>query len=243
MSRPFFYHGTTKILVAAFASLFNDIHIQKEIDDGNHTLALYKVPLRFSPKDKVLSVMREKPRPNDGTPFMANSPMIAYEIADINYAPDRATSQLNRMPGGMYNRVPYNFVFNMYITAKKLDHALQIMEQIVPFFSPSVNIQINQFVDNFKPTNIPLALNSVGLEIDYEGPASDNRNIIITMVFTMQAFYYRNETPGSVIKKTIMNVGDLQSEELWASLTSEVVPRTANKTDPYEIIDNEEILT
>lgn len=235
--REYFYFGTIKKYTAVFSSIFKGIRIQKVQNNAN---IYVEVPVRFAQKQKTRDANKTYPDMDNLAGFTGASAMISYEITDMQYAPDRATSQFNQFSKNdkvSYNRSPYDLTFNVSITAGRLDDALQIVEQIVPYFTPSINITLDE--GEFGINNIPIVLNSIGSSIEYEGLVSDTRSIIFTLVFTLKGWLYRNNRIANMISKTILNIGDLDDNSLFYSYESEVVPNNATITDEHEIIRTE----
>jgi hypothetical protein len=235
--REYFYFGTIKRYTAVFSSIFKGIRVQKV---QNNTNISVEVPVRFAQKQKTRDANKTYPDMDNLSGFTGASAMISYEIVDMQYAADRATSQFNQFAKNnkvSYNRSPYDLTFNVSITAGRLDDALQVIEQIVPYFTPSINITLDE--GEFGINNIPIVLNSIGSSIEYEGLVSDTRTIIFTLVFTLKGWLYRNNRIANMISKTILNIGDFDDESLFYSYESEVVPNDAVITDEYEIIRTE----
>lgn len=231
-NREYFYFGTIKRYTAIFSSIFKGIRIQKQLGD---TITSVEVPIRFAQKQKTRDANKTYPDMGTLAGFTGASAMISYELIDMQYSSERTTSQFNQFSANnkaSYNRSPYDITFNVSITAGKLDDALQIVEQIVPFFTPSLNVTIDE--GEFGINNIPIVLNSIGSSIDYEGMVEEPRAIIFTLVFTLKGWLYRNNRVANVIKTTIINFGN-EDDELFATNISEIVPLDASKTDQYTI--------
>ena len=56
--------------------------------------------------------------------------------------------------------VPYNINFTLYILAKNSDDALQIVEQILPFFQPDYTITMKDNPDMGTVKDIPVISSS-----------------------------------------------------------------------------------
>ena len=136
-----FYHETIRKVVVAFGSMFNDIHLVRKDNDGNISQSM-KVPLAYGPRQKFLVRLREDV---DLTKQVAVTlPRIGFEISGITYDPARKLNrvqQFKKVKGSkstqldtQYMPVPYNIEFGLYIMAKQSDDALQIVEQILPYF-------------------------------------------------------------------------------------------------------------
>ena len=235
--RDYFYHGSIKRYTAVFSSLFADITIKKKTRNGEDMFL--EVPVRFAQKQKSRDINKNYPelegKSNGG--FSKPSTMISYEIIDMQYATERMTSQFNKFAKdnvGSFNRTPYDITYNVHVSADKLNDGFQIIEQIIPFFTPSINVQIDEGV--FGICNVPISLLAVSSNIDYSGLVSDKRIIEFTMIFVVRGWLYRDTATAHRISKTIFNLGDYRTEEIYETQTHEVSPRTAGPNDEYTII-------
>ena len=97
--------------------------------------------------------------------------------------------------------VPYNIDFELYTMAKNSDDALQIVEQILPYFQPEYSITINDVVEMNNKRDVPIVLNSISYEDNYEGEFAERRAIIYTLSFTAKMYLYGPVQTAQVIKK------------------------------------------
>lgn len=238
MKRPIFYHGTIKRLIVIFGALFNEVYYK------NNNNELIKVPLFFAQREKFLVKRTEGQDINRLNEDMTY-PRMAFELDGMNYAPERQTNVMNKMrplknSKYQYNRVAYDFTFNLKITTKYMEQSLKIVEQILPLFSPSFNVLVNE-IDGFDTeTDIPIILNSVVPSVEYEGNFDGQRNIIWTLNFTVKAFLYNDTKTSEVIKKAIATLSPNNFDTMFEQYTATVVPRNAEQDDPHVI--EEEII-
>ena len=138
-----FYHETIRKVVVAFGTLFNGIQLVRKDNDGTIVQSM-KVPLAYGPRQKFLVRLREDP---DLTKQVAITlPRIGFEIQNLTYDPSRKLNRVQKFKKTktgnnskldiQYMPVPYNLDFELYIMAKNSDDALQIVEQILPYFQP-----------------------------------------------------------------------------------------------------------
>jgi len=202
-----FYHETIRKVVVAFGSMFNDIHLVKKDNDGNIQQSM-KVPLAYGPRQKFLVRLREDA---DLTKAVAVTlPRIGFEISGISYDPTRKLNrvqQFKKVKGSkstqldtQYMPVPYNMEFGLYIMAKQSDDALQIVEQILPYFQPDYTVTVNDNTNMGIKRDVPVVLNSVGYEDTYEGDFTSRTTIIYSLTFTAKFYLYGPVTSTKVIK-------------------------------------------
>ena len=202
-----FYHETMRKVVVAFGTIFNNIHLVRKDNDGN-IIQTMKVPLAYGPREKFLVRLREDA---DLTKQVAVTlPRIGFEIANLSYDSARKLNRVQRMKkvkgskanqlDTQYMPVPYNLEFTLYIMAKQSDDALQIVEQILPYFQPDYTVTINDMTDMGIKRDVPLVLNSVAYEDNYEGEFQARRALIYTLSFTAKFYLYGPVTSAKVIK-------------------------------------------
>ena len=202
-----FYHETIRSVVVAFGTVFNNIQLVRKDNDGNIKQTL-KVPLAYGPRQKFLVRLAEDP---DLTKKIAVTlPRIGFEIAQLSYDPSRKLNRVQKfkkVKGANSNRldtqfmpVPYNIGFQLYILSKQSDDALQIVEQILPFFQPDYTLTINDMADMGIKRDVPIILNSVTYEDNYAGDFQSRRAIIYTLTFTTKFYLYGPVTSSKVIK-------------------------------------------
>tara|TARA_R110002012_G_scaffold87135_1_gene215726 strand:- start:1708 stop:2583 length:876 start_codon:yes stop_codon:yes gene_type:complete len=208
MFRPF-YNESIRRLVVAFGSLFNNIQLESTNSSGSKEYI--RVPLSYGPKEKFLRRIEEESSISDGTKVQITLPRLGFDITDISYDAARKRNTLEKrlvQLGGTagtasysYAEVPYNFSFSLYGFVKNMTDALQMTEQILPYFTPEFNVTIN-FGDINRKVDIPIILNNVSIEQDYEGDFESRRNITTQYDFTVKSYVYGEAREKSVINYT-----------------------------------------
>ena len=202
-----FYHETIRNIVIAFGTMFNDIQLVRKDNSGTITQTM-KVPLAYGPREKFLVRLREDA---DLTKQVAITlPRIGFEIQNLAYDSARKMSRVQRFKkvkgantkqlDTQYMPVPYNLEFELYVMAKQSDDALQIVEQILPYFQPDYALTINDMADMGITRDIPIVLNSIGYEDSYDGDFTTRRALIYTLSFTTKFYLYGPVTSAKVIK-------------------------------------------
>ena len=202
-----FYHETMRKVVVAFGTIFNNINIVRKNNSGT-VIQRMKVPLAYGPAQKFLTRL-------DNDPSLKNKvavtlPRIGFEIANLAYDPVRKlnrvqkfkkvkSSDTNRLDV-QYMPVPYNLDFTLYVMAKNSDDALQVVEQILPYFQPDYTITINDMADMGIKRDVPIILSSVSYEDSYQGNFEERRAIIYTLTFTAKFYLYGPVTSDKVIR-------------------------------------------
>lgn len=188
-------HRTLRKYVIYFGTLFDNLYITRE-DNSGETVQTMKVPLNYGPKEKYLARL-------EGNPDLSNQvaltlPRMAFELANINYAPERKTATLNKIVyidpvNGVkyqYAPVPYDMEFNLYIMVKNAEDGTMIIEQILPYFTPEWTSTLNILPDMNYKLDVPVILTNVTQEDTYEGNFETRRAIIWTLNFTMKGLLF-----------------------------------------------------
>ena len=202
-----FYHETTRKVVVAFGTLFNGITLVRKDNRGTIQQSM-KVPLAYGPRQKYLVRLADDPDLSKST--AVTLPRIGFEIAGISYDPARKLQRVQKFKkvkgakasqlDTQFMPVPYNIDFELYILSKQSDDALQIVEQILPYFQPDYTVTINDNTDMGIKRDVPVVLNSIAYEDDYQGDFASRRAIIYTLSFTAKFYLYGPVTSSKVIK-------------------------------------------
>ena len=172
-----FYHQKLRKSVAVFGTLFSDLYVIRSNSSGQ-VISQVKVPLSYAPQRKFLDRIRSQPDLLEDSKVAVKLPRMSFEITTIAYDPARQLQKTNNFTQSgsgygnrnkFYSFVPYNVGFQLSIYAKNQDDALQIVEQILPYFNPQYVLTMKPFADypDIKE-DIPIALVGVDFADDYE---------------------------------------------------------------------------
>ena len=207
MLGTYFYHEILRKTVIGFGTLFNNINIRHKDASGSN-FSVMKVPLAYGPMQKFLARIQQQP--DLEREIAITLPRLSFEMQGIQYDPTRKTgiAQTFLAKDGttakkVYMPVPYNVGFELSIMAKLSDDALQILEQIVPYFQPSFNITINLISSIGEKKDIPIVLESINYSDQYEGGFDTRRTIVYTLAFTAKTYLFGPvaDNPEGLIKK------------------------------------------
>jgi hypothetical protein len=193
----YFYNKGISKTVIAFGTLFNNIQI-RHVDESDNPVSVLKVPLAYGPTQKFLA--RIEQNPSGDRKIALTLPRMSFEMVSIDYDATRKASTIQTFKSAevtdgtqsrrVYMPVPYNLGFELNIMAKIQDDALQIVEQILPYFQPSFNVTVNMIPEIGEKRDIPVVLNRVGFRDDYEGDYSTRRILIYTLNFTAKTYMF-----------------------------------------------------
>ena len=246
MFGQYFYHSHIRKTVAVFGTLFNNISVQRKDANGT-SVNNVKVPLSYGPKQKFLARLFEEPDLN--APEVAiRLPRMSFEITGMQYDTSVKLNKMNTIAqpnvhgqSTIRNPVPYIINFTLSVYAKNQDDALQVVEQIIPYFNPEYVVTIREIPSLNISRDIPIVLQSVNYSDDYEGDFTSRRVLIYTLDFTMKTFFYGPITQNvGVIKDAIINTRDYDNRAMIQEIETLVNPLGAQKDGTYTI---EEIIT
>ena len=202
-----FYHETIRKIIVAFGTTFNNIQLVRKDNDGNITQSM-KVPLAYGPQQKFLVRLNEDA--DLSKQVAITLPRIGFEIQNLSYDPARKLNRVQKFKKvksgrsntleSQYMPVPYNLSVQLYVMAKQSDDALQIVEQILPFFQPDYTLTLNDMAVMGIKRDIPIVLNSISYEDNYQGDFETRRALIYTLDFSVKFYLYGPVTSQGVIK-------------------------------------------
>jgi hypothetical protein len=152
--------------------------------------------LGYGPTQKFLARIEQQSDLNRAVQITL--PRMSFEMTSIQYDPTRKaniTQTFKTCGNGdtikkVFMPVPYNIGFQLNIMTKLQDDALQVVEQILPFFQPSFNLTVDLVDSIGEKRDIPIVLDSVSFTDDYEGDFSTRRTLIYTLNFTAKTYLF-----------------------------------------------------
>ena len=208
-----FYHRTIRKMVVVFGTLFNDLEIVRYTQAGVPK-EKWKVPLTYSPKERFLTAITSDPNLvksiNTVVPRMSfNLDSLEYDVQrkQISTLMNFAKSDVNNSVSTQFLPVPYNFQFSLSVYVRNTEDGTQILEQILPFFTPDFNVTVDFIPEMDQKYNVPIILDSVASTVEYEGGMNDGstRLIIWDLTFTAKSFIWPPVKSGKYIKTANTN--------------------------------------
>lgn len=207
------YFGTIRKTIVAFGNLFSNIYIDRKQGDSvtGTTIQRLQIPLAYSNKEKWIQRL-------DGDPNLENNtyttlPRMAFEIIGYSYDPSRKINKMQRVKSGNTSSslttpspVPYNVEITLYVLTKTQEDALQIIEQILPTFTPDYTLSINVIPDMGIIQDVPIILNDISVEDDYDGDFQIRRFVTHTLSFTLKINLFGGISPAKVITHVHSNI-------------------------------------
>ena len=207
-----FYNRTIRKIVVAFGTVFNDIYVVRYTKDGLTAKETFKVPLNWGAKEKYLTRLTSDPTLTKS--IATTVPRISFEMTGMSYDSSRKLPTTVRnfsannatTVNAQYVPVPYNFDFSLSIYVRNTEDGTQILEQILPFFTPDFSVTVD-FIPLMDPKyDMPIILNSVSNETTYEGDMMETRMIIWNLEFTAKSHIWPPVKTGKIINTANTNL-------------------------------------
>lgn len=234
-----FYHQLTRKAVVLFGRLFDDIIMKRVNNQNGKEFNRFTVPVIYSPKEKMVTRIFSDPDLQKSIQIIL--PRMSFEITGIAYDATRKQNSLLKAArantatrvNSMYMGVPYDITFALNIYARNIDDGTQIVEQILPFFNPDFTVATNMVPDLGFIKDVPVILNSVTNNIEYEGNFDSVRYVNWTLTFTMKMYYYGPISYPKIIRTVYANI--YNDPSLKAGYITRI--NTANTTGQYKSDD------
>lgn len=215
LNNQVFYHGIIRKTIVSFGRLFSDIYIDRKQGDSvtGTTVQRLQVPLAYAPKEKWLVRLDSDPTLENQT--YASLPRMSFEIVSYGYDSTRKLNRMQKIACGVgdtqknytFTPVPYNIEIALYILTKTQEDGLQILEQILPTFTPEYTLPVKVVPDMNIIQDTPVILNSVGVVDEYDGDFQTRRFVTHTLNFTLKTNLFGAVSGQGVIETVNANVG------------------------------------
>ena len=213
LNNSHFYNRTIRKVVVGFGTIFNDILLVRYNRAGTVEHERIRVPLTYSPKEKFITRLTSDP--NLTKSIATYVPRISFDLAGLAYDSSRKFNTINKnfsvntvsgAASSQYAPVPYNFDFNLSIYVRNTEDGTQILEQILPYFTPDFTVTLDYISTLGRKYDMPVILNSVTPEIEYEGDMSSTRIIIWNLTFTAKAYIFPPVNTAGLIEQANTNI-------------------------------------
>ena len=208
-----FYNRTIRKIVVAFGTMFNDLYLVRYSKDGLTAHEKIKVPLNYGPKEKYITRITTDPTLTKS--IATTVPRMSFEMTSMSY--DSSRKQVSTLQNfgqsadgtinKQYSPIPYNYEFTLSIYVRNTEDGTQILEQILPVFTPDYTVSVNFIKEMGRPHDLPILLNDVSNETSYEGDLMSTRLIVWTLTFTAKSYIFPpvKEVTGGIIYKANTN--------------------------------------
>lgn len=219
--------------------LFNNISVVRYSADGTTSKEHFRVPLNYGPKEKFITRITQDP--NLTKSVAVTVPRLSFEMTNLTYDSTRkqqSTLQNFARNGtinsvlSQYIPVPYNIEFSLSLYVRNHEDGTQIIEQILPYFTPDYNLTIDFIPEMGRTYDFPVILDSVNQSIEYEGDFSSTRLITWTLNFTAKTYMFASTSNPKIIKGIVSPTANSPNDANGASggATINIYNDTNNQT-------------
>ena len=211
-----YYHGTIKKIITAFGTLFSGIFIERKQGDtvNGSTIQTLQIPIAYSCKEKYIVRLDSDPNQEDYT--YTTLPRLAFEITDYRYDASRKTNKTGQITNSVtsstkstsFSPVPYDINISLYVLTKNQEDALQIIEQILPVFTPDYSLKVDIIPELNVVQNVPIILNDIAVSDEYEGDFQKRRFVIHTLSFTLKINLFGSVVTNGIITSVITSISN-----------------------------------
>ena len=235
-----FYHETIKRAVSVFGTLFNNKSVKRA--DGT----ALKVPLAYGPRQKWITRLQQVDTTTTRTAI--SLPRMGFELTSIEYDSTRKLTKRTQLkkslasnPNNMqyqYSPAPYNLGFSLSVLVKNTDDGLQIIEQIMPYFTPDYTVTINTIPDMGDKRDVPITLTSVTQTDEYEGDFTTRQVLRYDLEFIMKNYIYGPVRDSDIIRTVKARTyiekgsGEISSTDTAGKVVEQIVMPNPSDADP-----------
>ena len=240
----YYYHEILRRTIISFGSLFNGIEIKHDDADDNVT-SVIKVPLAYGPTQKFLARLQQSPELNK--PTSITLPRMSFEFTGLQYDGSRKVTTTQTFKSSTtgsgasirktYMPVPYNMSFELAVFTKLNDDMLQIVEQIVPYFQPAYSLSVDLVKTIGEKRDVPVVIENITMEDDYEGDFTTRRSLIYTFRFTAKTYLFGPVGSNAAASKDLIKsakigyIGGGYTKTPTRDVTYSVTPRATKAYD------------
>ena len=231
-----FYHGIIRKTIVGFGGLFSNIKIERRQGDSvaGNVIQTIQVPIAYAPKEKWIVRIDSDPSLENHT--YTTLPRMSFEITGYSYDSVRKTNRMQKISCGsgvtsmstINSYVPYNLDISLYVLTKTQEDALQIIEQILPTFTPEYTLSINAVPDMNIVQDVPIILNSISVQDDYDGDFQLRRFVTHTLNFTIKLNLFGGISSTGIITKVNANINDIATNHPYTDYNAQGNPATGN---------------
>jgi hypothetical protein len=250
---PFFYDDQIRRFLIQFTRMFSNYQVEYG-KDASGAATLVRVPVRYGDASRQASAIIADNSRNK----MPNAPMMSFHITALDYARDRVqdpyfvdkksfkqrtwdedTQTYEQTQGNAFTverlmPVPYNMTIQLDVWASNTQMKLQILEQILPLFNPSMEIQsTDNYIDWTSLTVVELTGTNWSSRTIPVG--TDDNIDVATLTFSIPIWLTMPAKVKKlgVIHKIIASIYDTDGNAADAIVDDDILMGTRQKITPF----------
>lgn len=256
MFQPF-YHQLTRKYHIAFGSLFKNITLLRR-DATDVEQQRMVIPIEYSARESWLTRLRTDPDLDLRRSVVV--PRFAYEMTGMRYDAPRKLNSLNQRTlvtrdGSLktmrqyFSGTPYILTFNLYALTRSVEDANEIVEQIVPMFTPDYSLLVRLIPSLGILDRMRIVLEGGPQWSDtFETAGMETtREIVLTFTFNVAATFYGpiSAVPPSIIRHIMVDLYNIPSKTMFEGpqyLLTDALHRVALNGGNGRILDESSVI-
>lgn len=208
--QTYYYANTVRNIIIAFLDMFDDITVKRYAKDFVTVVKTIDVPILYGPVEKFHQTRMEE---ESLERYYQTLPRMAVSVESIEYNPERcvATNELRSFYDPLSGTeiplvirdvepTPYDITFKMQIKADSQSDFYQILENVLPYFNPSLYLRVKEFSFMSLERDLRVTLESVVPEFSEDIDETNTRVTNGTLTFKIDAYMYRPIDNSKIIK-------------------------------------------
>jgi len=202
------YFASLRRMMIAYSTVFREMYILR---DGETDQQLLKVPLEYGSKSFWFRKMGQREKDKRGQEYNRLLPRMTFTMRGLSYDSSRKLNTLNYasnrvsqdLKAKQLGPVPYNLSIEHTVWTNTIEDNLMIIEQILPLFSPQMNLNIREIdeMNIWNDVDVVMA-GEPTFEDNFEQGFTENRMITCTFNFEMRGHVYPPIRNNAIIHKT-----------------------------------------
>jgi len=253
----YYYPRTLQGITVALLDLFNDISVIRYDTEGL-PIGSKKVPITYGPMekyhlDRIENNYFDSDGKEHGQRYYLQIPRIALYLNGIVYNSNRATASNSwrywfteslELSNGQFDKIlsdyqptPYDYNFTLYIKCDDMSNLSQILEHILPYFNPALDLRVKEFSFLNIERDLNVTMDGVNPDFIDDQNEQDSRYLNASINLTVQGFQYRPILKSS----SIINVINSKYLNYNSGSLFESIHTSAHETSGGEITSDREL--
>ena len=254
MSVPFHYDEQIRRFLLQFTRMFSHFQVEYGRNSSGSDPVYQTVPIRYGDSSRQAQSIMQQNSANK----VPSAPMMSFYVNALDYARDRVqepyytekkhirqreydttsetyeTTQGNAFTIERLMPVPYNLGITLDIWTTNTNQKLQILEQILPYYNPSIEIQSTDNYLDWTSLSV-VELNTTNWSSRSIPRGTDEPIDITSLMFTLPIWISppARVTKGGVIHKIIASIYDDDGNHIDAISNDDLLLGTRMKIAPH----------
>ncbi len=247
-----FFHNTIAKITLGLGTIINNIQVQRK-DDQDNVLKAFRVPVEQGSMEHWYKKLVKKQKAGEITTSNI-LPFITYQMTNFGFDRERQMPKLRKLSTQVYDNeamenvrtfiwqpVPISLAFEVTIKTKYMTDSLQIIEQILPYFDPVVNLKITEQSDSNVVNDVAYSIiGDPSLEDNYFDGLEEPREITWTLQIQADTYLYKPFQEAKVIRSVVVDFDHFDPEYDFETLTVTAATGENEDQDNSTIIVTEE---